>query len=80
VIQPCSRGNTGIKDAVADPDLAGYTIYAAELPTGVFQPIAKHITRAQFSVPKKYHGWYLKVSAIDQSGNESATSVAVLVE
>ncbi len=67
-------------DPVADPDLAGYTIYASEFPTGVFQPIAERIPDARFSVPKKYHGWYLKVSAVDRSGNESATSAAVLAE
>jgi hypothetical protein len=58
-------------------DLGGYRVYRSDRPNAGFQPITPAPIRATiYSDPGYRQGLYYAVSAVDDSGNESAISAA----
>jgi hypothetical protein len=65
--------------ANAEPDFASYTVYRATSASGPFSPIASGVLTNQYddaNVTADDPFWY-QISAIDDSGNESARSAVV---
>src|SRR5262249_44868752 len=64
-------------NASAEPDLAGYNVYRAPAPAGLFvRPTASPVPTNDYldaTVPDSLAVWY-EVSAVDTTGNESALS------
>ena len=62
-------------ERVGDPELAGYRVYRASLPTGAFVPVQDSTLAATtFTDAKPVPGSWYRVRAVDTSGNESAPS------
>jgi fibronectin type 3 domain-containing protein len=64
-------------ERVIDDELAGYRVYRATIPTGVYEPISElipHDRAREFIDHGGGPGHYYQVRAVDQSGNESRPS------
>ena len=73
-LQAAAR-DTGIElqwERVAATDLAGYRVYRASIPTGIYEPVHEGlISETRFFDPEgTLSSWY-RVRAVDTSGNES---------
>lgn len=72
-----SSGVRLVWEPVVADDLAGYYVYRADLPTGVFERIsAALVVDATWRGDGGAHWWY-RVRAVDRFGNESAPSPPV---
>jgi hypothetical protein len=64
-------------DANGEIDLAGYRVFRSDRAEGPFTLISDPlITTNKFIDPSYRPGFYYAVSAVDESGNESAKSAA----
>ncbi len=66
-------------ERVVDDELAGYRVYRADLPTGVYEPVSELITPdlpLEFTDQGGRLDHYYMVRAVDRSGNESRPSPA----
>jgi len=58
-----------------ETDLAGYRVFRSDRANGDFRPVSDHVISTNAFFDPSYHsGQYYRVSAIDESGNESVTS------
>lgn len=64
-------------ERVIDDELAGYRVYRATIPTGVYEPVSElipHDRAREFIDHGGGPGHYYQVRAVDRSGNESRPS------
>ena len=62
--------------ALAEDDLAGYRVEAADIPTGRFEPVTDLTSATEYRSPSGAERWY-RIVAVDTSGNEGRPSEAV---
>ena len=61
--------------AVVEEDLAGYYVYRSLLPTGIYEKLnSSPVKENKFTDKTGNAKYFYKVSAVDQSGNESSLS------
>lgn len=59
-------------ERVVAQDLAGYKVYRAATPTGIYEPLHQGLlTETRFTDPHGEQGMWYRVRAVDTSGNES---------
>jgi hypothetical protein len=75
-VNPSGNGALLTWAANVETDLAGYRIFRSDRPAGGFGPLEEGIhTTNGFFDPNYRPDTYYAVSAVDESGNESAMSV-----
>ncbi len=78
----CEKKGVSISwEKVAISDLAGYNVYRANLPTGIYEKLNKTLVKNEtFYDPEGKPDYYYRVSTIDTSENESEKSKPIKPE
>lgn len=67
-------------EPVTSPDLKGYRVYTSTIPTGTYQPVNENpIIETRLSSAGIDRAAWIRVRAVDSSGNESTSSKPVSV-